>query len=71
MARIFDPETVDLIARVYRAAWQEIDAAAAKPMTPSQKARASTDLTEHIMAAAESGERDPDKLKRIALAAMK
>jgi hypothetical protein len=40
-------------------------------MTPSQKARASTDLTEHIMAAAESGERDPDKLKRIALAAMK
>ena len=71
MARVFDPETVNIIAAVYDAAWQEIEAAAAKPMSPSQKTQASTALTEHIMAAAEAGERDPDKLKLMALKAMK
>jgi hypothetical protein len=71
MARVFDPETVNLIATVYHAAWQELEAAAAKPMSPSQKTQASTALTEHIMAAAETGERNPDRLKLMALAAMK
>ncbi len=71
MARVFDPETVNLIAAVYHAAWQDVEAAAAEPMSPSQRRRASTALTEHIMAAVETGERDAHKLKHIALAAMK
>jgi hypothetical protein len=71
MARAFDPETVNLIAAVYNAAWQEIEAAAAKPMSLSQRTEASTALTRHIIAAVEAGERDPNELKRIALEAMK
>jgi hypothetical protein len=71
MARAFDPETVNLIAAVYNAAWQEIEAAAAKPMPLAQRTKASTALAKHIMAAVEAGQRDPDKLKLIALQAMK
>jgi hypothetical protein len=71
MARAFDPETVNLIAAAYHAAWQEIEAATTKPMSLSQRTEASTLLAQHLMAAAEAGERDPDKLKHIALKAMK
>jgi hypothetical protein len=71
MARAFDPETVNIIAAAYDAAWQEIEANAAKPMPLSQRTEASGALTKHIMAAVEAGERDPDKLKLIALEAMK
>lgn len=71
MARAFDPETVNLIALVYNAAWREIEAAAPKPMPLSQRTDASSSLTQHIMAAVETGERNPDKLKEIALKAMK
>jgi hypothetical protein len=71
MARAFDPETVNIIAAAYDAAWQEIEANAAKPMPLAQKTEASAALTKHIMAAVEAGQRDPNKLKLIALAAMK
>jgi hypothetical protein len=70
MARAFDPETVNIIAAAYDAAWQEIEAAAATPMPLSQRTEASATLTKHIIAAVEAGERDPHNLKLMALKAM-
>ncbi|MBV9113187.1 MAG: hypothetical protein JOY67_10235 [Hyphomicrobiales bacterium] len=71
MPRAFDPETVKIIALAYDSAWHEIEAASAKPMSPAQRTKASAELTKHLLAAVEGGERDPDKLRLIALESMK
>ena len=66
----FDPETVLLLGQVYDPAWRELEAA--RSVRPSKRARtkASATLTRHLMAAAHVGERDPEKLKLLALQAM-
>lgn len=68
-SRAFDPETVKLIACAYETAWREIEAAG-KPMSLATRNETSTALTQHLLAAAEAGERDPAKLKLLALEAM-
>jgi hypothetical protein len=70
-SRAFDPETVKLIGTAYDAAWREIEAAAAQPLSAAQKAKASAELTKHLLAAADKGERDPAKLKLLSLEAMR
>jgi hypothetical protein len=69
-SRAFDPETVKLIACAYETAWREIEAAAGKPMSLATRNETSTALTQQLLAAAEAGERDPAKLKLLALEAM-
>ncbi|MBV9567490.1 MAG: hypothetical protein JO172_05070 [Hyphomicrobiales bacterium] len=71
MARAFDPETVKLIAIAYDLAWRDIEAASIEPLSLAQRTEASAALTKHLLAAVDEGERDPDKLKLIALNAMK
>jgi hypothetical protein len=68
-SRAFDPETVKLIACAYETAWREIEAAG-KPVSLATRNETSTALTQHLLAAAEAGERDPAKLKLLALEAM-
>jgi hypothetical protein len=66
----FDPETVHLLGEVYVAAWLEFEAARPGRMSKAARMTASAALTRHLLAAAHAGERDPEKLKREALAAM-
>jgi hypothetical protein len=65
-----DPETVNIVSTAYEDAWREIEAATPSPMSEQVRSEASTALTRHLLAALESGERDPTKLKLLALAAM-
>ena len=61
----YDPETVAILGRVFSAAWHEIKEAGA---VPSDQESARADLARRILAAAADGERDPERLKRLALA---
>jgi hypothetical protein len=64
----FDPDTLRVLLRVYDEAWIDIlGMLGAKPVdaTPLRAA-----LAARIMAAANSGERDPKRLKLIALRAI-
>ncbi|MBV8449418.1 MAG: hypothetical protein JO094_14445 [Hyphomicrobiales bacterium] len=71
MARAFDPETVKIVSVAYESAWREIEAALAKPMSKAKRTETSAALTRELLAAVEAGERDPDKLRTIALSAMR
>ena len=61
----YDPEAMAVLGRVFSAAWHEIQEAGAVP--PDQEA-ARAELARRILAAAADGERDPERLKRLALA---
>lgn len=64
----YDPETLSVLLRVYDEAWVEIlGILGAKPV---DAATLRSDLAMRIMAAANSGERDPKRLKLIALRAI-
>jgi hypothetical protein len=64
----YDPETLSVLLRVYDEAWVEIlGILGAKPV---DAAALRSDLATRIMAAANSGERDPKRLKLIALRAV-
>jgi hypothetical protein len=64
----YDPETLSVLLRVYDEAWIEIlGMLGAKPVDAAALRSA---LAARIMAAANSGERDPKRLKLIALRAV-
>jgi hypothetical protein len=56
----FDPETIELLKEVLEKAWNALPASRKRTV---QK----TELAERILAAAGRGERDPDRLRVIAL----
>ena len=61
----YDPEAMAVLGRAFSAAWQEIRDAGA---IPSDQETARAELARRILAAAADGERDPERLKRLALA---
>lgn len=66
----YDPETLSLLERAFKEAWSEIQVAA-----PAATAHGTFETTRkmmalRIMAAANNGERDPDRLKAMATQAV-
>jgi hypothetical protein len=66
----YDPETLSLLERAFKEAWSEIQVA-----TPETLRNASMDTTRkmmalRIMAAANGGERNPERLKAVAIQAV-
>jgi hypothetical protein len=67
-ARTYDPETVGLLKRVFDEAWRDIlGIIVAPPLDPDAMRSV---LAKRIMAAVNSGERDPKRLKLIAIDAI-
>ena len=67
-AASYDPETLGLMKRVFNEAWAEIGAIIiAPPLDPNAMRSA---LANRILAAANKGERDPQRLKLIAIGAI-
>src|SRR4051794_3101995 len=62
----FTPETVELLTAVQKAAMQEWEAAM-PDATPMLKALAEVSVARALLEAAASGERDPERLKKVAL----
>jgi hypothetical protein len=62
----FDPELVSLMGRVCEEAWQELRSRVFFP-TPDDNERFRHQLATRVMAAVARGERDPQRLKAIAL----
>jgi hypothetical protein len=64
----YDPETVGLLMRVFNEAWADILAIiVAPPLDPNAMSSA---LAKRLLAAANEGERDPARLKLIAMGAI-
>ena len=66
----YDPETLALLTRAFDAAWNEVKAA-----TPAACRNGAMETTRKMMAlrvmdAANNGERDPDRLQRLAVQAV-
>jgi hypothetical protein len=61
----YDPETMAILGRVFSAAWHDIQEAGA---VPSDQETARAELARRVLAAAAAGERDPERLRRLALA---
>jgi hypothetical protein len=67
-ATSYDPETLRVLTNAFDEAWMDIQAMLGnKPLDPTATRSA---LAKRIMAAAERGERDPKRLKLIALRAV-
>jgi hypothetical protein len=64
----YDPETLRVLVRVYDEAW--IDIQAMLGAAPCNAAAWRSEVAKRIMAAADKGERDPRRLKLIALRAI-
>jgi hypothetical protein len=64
----FDPETLRLLSRVFDEAWIETQVMLGNK--PLDDTAVRSVLTKRIMAAAKGGERDPARLKLIALQAI-
>ena len=67
-ASSFDPETLSLLSRVFDEAWIETQVTLGNKPLDATAVRSA--LAKRIMAAAKGGERDPDRLKLIALQAV-
>jgi hypothetical protein len=64
----YDPETLGLLTRVFDEAWVDVQAMVGpEPLNPNGLR---AHLAKRIMAAAATGERDPRRLKLIALGAV-
>ena len=64
----YDPETLGVLSRVFEEAWIDIQAMVGpRPLDPNGLRSA---LAKRIIAAAATGERDPRRLKLIALGAI-
>jgi hypothetical protein len=64
----YDPETLGVLSRVFDEAWTDIQAmVGAWPLDPNGLR---SELAKRIIAAAATGERDPRRLKLIALGAV-
>jgi len=68
-ASSFDPETVSLLSRAFDEAWIETQVMLGGKPVDATSVRSA--LAKRIMAAAKGGERDPARLKLIALQAIK
>jgi hypothetical protein len=64
---VFDAETTKILAAAFDAAWKEVRTADGLPAGERQAAATRELLARHILALAERGERDPDRLKKNAL----
>jgi len=67
-AASYDPETLKVLTRAFDEAW--IDVQVALGVKPVEPELLKTKLARRIMAAADKGERDPRRLKLIALQAI-
>lgn len=67
-ATSYDPDTLSLLGRVFEEAWMDTKAMIGpRPLDPES---IRSGLAKRIMEAAESGERDPKRLKLLALRAI-
>ena len=64
---VFDAETTKVLASAFDAAWNEVRTADGSPAGERQAAATRELLARHILALAERGERDPDRLRKNAL----
>jgi hypothetical protein len=64
--RKYDPKTMKLLDAVFDAAWAELTAKR-EAISISDAAKMKMAVTNRLLAAADRGERDPDRLRRIAL----
>jgi hypothetical protein len=62
----YDPDTLTLLTRAYEDAWHELQIMNVVG-SPDDEVAIRTRLAIRIMAAAREGERDPDRLKLLAL----
>lgn len=62
----YDPETLALLTRAFDDAWREVEAAKIACLA-NDRAAIRTALAIRIMIAANEGELDPERLKRLAL----
>ena len=63
----YDPETVVVLKKAMADALSEYEARQTRPLSPGQRAAFTVALTKQLLYLAENGERDPQKLKTIAL----
>ena len=64
---VFDAETTKILASAFDAAWEEVKTADGSPAGERHVAATRELLARHIMALAERGERNPDRLIKTAL----
>jgi hypothetical protein len=67
-ASSYDPETLGVLSLVFDEAWKDVQAMLGR--TPLDPNDLRSDLAARILAAAAKGERDPRRLKLIALGAL-
>ena len=65
--RKYDPETTKLLDAAFDAAWAEFMAKHEGAPSISDAAKMKMTVTNKLLAAADRGERDPDRLRRVAL----
>jgi hypothetical protein len=58
----FDAETTKIMAAAFDAAWEEVKTSDGSPSGERQAAATRDSLARHIMALAQRGERNPDRL---------
>ena len=63
----FDPVTKELLFGVYEAAWRLLSTTGRLPASEPARVRARQQLTRQLVAAADSGERDFERLKAKAI----
>jgi hypothetical protein len=62
-----DPQTLQLLFRVFEAIWRDVDTSA-MPLT--EQALLRVRIKRHLLEAAEAGESDPEKLRQAARRAL-
>jgi hypothetical protein len=67
MNNVFDAETMKILAWAFDAAWEEAKTSDASPDRERHTAATRELLARHIVALAQRGERDPDRLTKNAL----
>jgi hypothetical protein len=66
----YDPETLSLLERAFKEAWSEIQVAVPAAMAHGTLETTRKMMALRIMAAAKDGERNPDRLKAVAIQAV-
>ena len=67
--RKYDPKTMKLLDAVFDAAWAELMGKGEATLSVADAAKMKMAVTNRLLAAADRGERDPDRLRRMALSA--
>lgn len=63
--KAYDPETLSVVGRAFDAAWREFQRTRSEPADRLETTRKMMAL--RVMAAANDGERDPQRLKQLAI----